>query len=133
MPISVKVCGEAYGGLCLLNLLPPFGVNATVTPPVVGGIGITMHGTEWTAGTVAIPLTAGGTATRMGSNGLDGNGAGNLVLVSGVDMHFFTSSAFQNTAFATLALTFVPEPVALSLLGVAGLALALGVRRQRRA
>jgi hypothetical protein len=131
MPISLRVCAEAYGGLCLLNLFPPFGVNTTVTPPVVSGIGITMHGTEWTAGTVAVPLTIGGTATRMGSNGLNGQGVGTLVLVSAVDLHFFTNAAFQETAFAALALTFVPEPAALPLVGVVGVALALGVRRLR--
>jgi hypothetical protein len=130
MPIAFNICGEAYGGLCLINLNLPLGVNQTVTPPVVSGIGITMHGSEWTAGTAAIPLTyLGGTATAMGSNGLNGKGAGTLVLVSSVDV--LTSIAGQLPGFATLTLEFVPEPVSLSLLAMGGLAFALGWRRQR--
>jgi hypothetical protein len=133
MSIAFHICGEAYGGLCLINLNLPLGVNQTVTPPVVSGIGITMHGSEWTAGTAAIALTQGGTATEMGANGLNGKGAGTLVLVSSVNV--LTSIAGQLPSFATLTLDFVPEPASLPLLGAVTLALALGVRqlRERRA
>jgi hypothetical protein len=126
MAIDMHVCVEAYG-LCLLDLEPPIGVAQTVIPPVVSGIGITMHGSNWTAGTETIALTGGGVATAMGSNGLNAKGAGTLVLVSSVNV--LTSIAGQLPSFATLQLQFVPEPVAAALVGLAAVALALGLRR----
>ena len=86
-----------------------------------------MHGSAWTAGTAAIPLTQGGTATEMGSNGLNAKGAGTLVLVSSVNV--LTSIAGQLPSFATLTLDFVPEPGALLLLCAAGAMLVLGRHR----
>jgi hypothetical protein len=126
MAVDVQVCAEAYG-LCLLDLDLPVGTPGTFTPPPVSGIGITMHGSAWTAGTAAIPLTQGGTATEMGSNGLNAKGAGTLVLVSSVNV--LTSIAGQLPSFATLTLDFVPEPGALLLLCAAGAMLVLGRHR----
>jgi hypothetical protein len=133
MPVALHICGEAYGGLCLINLNPPVGVDTTVMTPVVSGIGATMRGFAWTAGTAtASAQTTSGTvpATRMGSNGLNGNGVGTLVLVSAVNV--YSSIAGPLPLFATLSLSFVPEPAALPLLGAATLALALGVRRRAK-
>lgn len=138
MAIDVNLCAEAFGGLCLLNLALPFGVAVTVTPPVVSGIGITMHGSPWTAGTTTLALTTptanGQTAsTRMGSNGLNAKGAGTLVLVSAVNV--LTNVAGQLPSFATLTLQYLPEPGALAWVapGVAALGIVAHRLRRRRA
>jgi hypothetical protein len=137
MPVSVQVCVEAFG-LCLFNLALPVGIAQTVTPPPVSGIAVTMHGSPWTAGTAAVAQLTAPTSTtftvwtRMGSNGLNSNGVGTLVLVSAVNV--LTNVSGQLPAFATLTLQYVPEPRTFAWVapGIAALGLVAHRLRARR-
>ncbi len=125
-------------GLVKLGILP--GPLANVTVPFTSGgvngvglggniviytgaFGVSVRGAPWTTGTASI-----GTATAMGFV------AGNTIqLVSPTFISTTLSSLNPMPSFATLTLSFVPEPGTLLLVasGVAGLAL-LGRRATRR-
>ncbi len=82
---------------------------------------------RWTAGTAAA-FTGIGIQTRQGSNGLDANGIGQLVLVSPIAVSSATTGILGG--FGTLTLNYVPEPGTALLLGWGALCLAfVGGRR----
>jgi hypothetical protein len=98
---------------------------------------VTVDFYAWTPGTVTFAgLTSKGaslpTVTAAGSFNLTANGGGTVTLVSPSKVSIDGSLAQRRTAgFTSLALSFVPEPSALLLLGAGVVALGLGSRRRR--
>jgi hypothetical protein len=136
MALPVSVTLSAFGGLTLLAFDMPVGTAQTLIPPPFQGlIGITAQGSAWTAGTASIglltPTTAGAAVTtRMGSNSLNAKGAGALVLVSAVDVLWYSNRLNQYPSFATLTLQYVPEPGALAWIATPAAALLVAARRR---
>lgn len=143
--------GTATGGLAgsalvnvlqLLNLSIPLSVvgqAGATTMKASGGIAITVIGQGWTTGVASVtgvttgtPATGNtNTAVLSGSDNRTPGHGGTITLVSGFQA--ITNVAGTLPGFAIQALSFVPEPGTLLLLGsgVAGLAV-LGRRRMRR-
>ncbi len=119
---------KGFGGLTLLGVPLSVGSGKTSTAGAYG-INITAISGTWTTGSVAISVPGEPVVTITGSNGLVG-GAGTVTLVAPVTVLSNLSGGTNFAAFATLVLTYAPEPGTLLLLGsgVAGLAI-LGRRR----
>jgi hypothetical protein len=118
---------KAFGGVTLLGVPLKLGIANTTTLGPTYGINITAISAPWTVGAATVN-TGSATFMATGFNGLSRAGFGTLVLITPVKV--ITNIAGTLAAFATLTLTYVPEPGTLLLLGmgVAGLA-ALGRRR----
>jgi hypothetical protein len=133
-----------------VNITVPFtvagtrGVGIGSAPiAVTGAIGVTVTGAPWTIGTAsamaATVSSVGSTQTAMGfahgplSGGLSSAAAtgGVVSLVTPIQIQTSIASFAQVPAFATLTLTFVPEPATALLLGASLVALAAARHRLR--
>jgi hypothetical protein len=97
---------------------------------------VTVDFFAWTPGTLTFTgLTSLGTpipnVTVMGSFGLTPNGGGTVTLVAPTKVTIVSPYPQRTVGFATLKLSFVPEPGALLLLGAAAVAVARWTRRSR--
>ncbi len=130
----MAVSGVAKVGLFpgpLANLSVPFtsggvngiGLGGNLVTASGFGLGVSVRGAPWTTGTASI-----GTATAMGFVSPDG-----IQLVTPIFLSTTIGASPVIPTFATLTLSFAPEPGTLLLVasGVAGLAL-LGRRAARR-
>lgn len=132
MPLigAAKVClfGEC-SALPVSNLTVPISVvGGSGTATITAAVNLTVLGAPWTTGTVSV-----GTLTAMG--GTTGGGAvagGTLHLVTPVLVSTNIGSFTLVPIFGSLALSFVPEPGTLLLLGSGLGALALAGRARRR-
>jgi hypothetical protein len=121
VPLSVGKAGLFSGTFVVTGVLH----NVTVdfyawTPHTLQFTGLTSKGN-------ALP-----NVTAAGTFNLTASGGGTVVLVSPSKISIDGALAQRRTAsFTKLVLYFVPEPGSLLLLGAAGLALVVGMRRQR--
>ncbi|MCP5059970.1 MAG: hypothetical protein GY937_24980 [bacterium] len=146
-PMAIEGTFDFLGAddvLLMSILLDPMGVGGTATTSNLDGLITTLTtGMEWTTGTVfAEHVIAGGledqVVSRTGFDRRDADGFGAIRLVTASEMTIDGSSAgffVRVPTFATLDLVFsppgsitVPEPSALALLALSGLALARATR-----
>ncbi len=136
-------------GATLLPVPVAAGTPATIFASG-NGVFITAVGASWTAGTASVTgvpydrvvyvpsimtsimVTGLTTSTRMGNNGLSPSGIGNLVLVAPIKVTTSLTASPVVAAFATLSLTYTPEPATLLLQGGAIAALILLGRSRAR-
>jgi hypothetical protein len=147
IPGAVTVAGAMH---TMLSMWTPLASTLVYIPLSVGKAGqftgtwnflgspayLTVDFYAWTPGTLTFTgLSSQGNplpdVVAMGTFNLTANGAGTVTLVSPSKVSVDYSGAFQihSASFATLKLTFVPEPSSLLLLGAGALAL-LGFRRR---
>jgi hypothetical protein len=119
-------------GITLLGVPLKLGAPSTAEAAGAGGVLLTVVSGSWTVGATTLtlgPSDPSRTAMATGSNGLTAGGQGTLVLVAPVKV-ITNVNVGTFPMFATLSLTYVPEPGTLALLGAGVLALA-ALGRQR--
>jgi len=115
---------------------PAFLADLPIGPLGVGGSEASqngqyvMYGGAWTTGTASVTAWGVGTLFATGSDARGPGGVGVIELVSPIRIDQTVSPSFAEPAgFATLTLTFVPEPSTAMLFGAALAAIAVRSRR----
>ena len=126
--------GFTSGGAPLLGVPLVAGAPGALATSAGGGVSVTAVGAAWSAGTVVVtlPTSLGGVSTTSFA-GYDNRvgGVGTLQLVTPI--RFNSNVSGPSVMWASLRLTFVPEPATALLLGAGVLGFAARGRRRAAA